>query len=183
LSFIQFFFVGVLFYGEKSLDKHIGTVHLLNRAFLKKAITRENSSPIMRSPVNGTDEPAPAQLSELLEMPLKREEISPKETAGSARATEEVETPPILEMQTPGELAPAATRCVDTNGKEISDFDAEQLSEMDVMLYTGQLALGDLVITSTFGEDVEYRVAVGTRHGAQIVLEKTGKISRSTEGT
>ncbi|KAK5972221.1 hypothetical protein GCK32_007102 [Trichostrongylus colubriformis] len=46
---------------------------------------------------------------------------------------------------------------------------------MDVMLYTGQLTLGDLVITSVFGEDIEYRIAVGTHHGSQIVLEKTGK--------
>ena len=58
----------------------------------------------MRSPVDGTDEPASTQLSELLEMRLKGKEMSSKETGGSARHTEEVETPPILEMQTPGEL-------------------------------------------------------------------------------
>lgn len=43
------------------------------------------------------------------------------------------------------------TKCVDVNGEEIPDFDAEQLSEMDLMLYTGQLTLGDLVITSSYG--------------------------------
>ncbi|VDM72137.1 unnamed protein product [Strongylus vulgaris] len=78
-------------------------------------------------------------------------------------------------MEGPGETAPSVARCVDVHGDEITDFDAEQLSEMDMMLYSGHLALGDLVLTSSFGEEVEYRVAVGTRHGSQIVLEKIKK--------
>ncbi|KAK6025496.1 zinc finger, C2H2 type [Ostertagia ostertagi] len=169
---------GVLFYGQKSLDKHIGTVHLLNRAFLDKAITRENTSPISRSPVDvELNKSSSAHGGELLKMPPGRKDISGKETNEGARATEESEAPPVLEMQTPGEAVPPPTRCVDVSGKEINDFDSEQLSEIDVMLYTGQLTLGDLVITSVYGEDIEYRISRGTRHGVQIVLEKTDKAS------
>ncbi|KAE9412899.1 hypothetical protein Angca_001871, partial [Angiostrongylus cantonensis] len=78
----------------------------------------------------------------------------------------EEEAPPVLEVEGPSEVPVPPPRCVDVNGEEIHDFDAEQLSELDLMLHTGQLSLGDL-------EDVEYRIAAGTRHGSQIILEKS----------
>ncbi|WKY09326.1 hypothetical protein Q1695_002020 [Nippostrongylus brasiliensis] len=170
---------GVMFFGQKSLDKHIGTVHLLNHNFLDKAITRD-TSPILGS---GSERSVPKPstiLGDELTAPLDRK--PPEKTESSfdtAVAAEDSETPPVLEMQTPGEVVPTLTRCVDVNGEEIPDFDADQLTEMDLMLYTGQLTLGDLVITSTYGEDVEYRVAVGTRHGSQIVLERADTSSKS----
>ncbi|VDL72528.1 unnamed protein product [Nippostrongylus brasiliensis] len=164
---------GVMFFGQKSLDKHIGTVHLLNHNFLDKAITRDTWSE--------RSVPKPSTiLGDELTAPLDRK--PPEKTESSfdtAVAAEDSETPPVLEMQTPGEVVPTLTRCVDVNGEEIPDFDADQLTEMDLMLYTGQLTLGDLVITSTYGEDVEYRVAVGTRHGSQIVLERADTSSKS----
>ncbi|XGW01050.1 hypothetical protein V3C99_013758 [Haemonchus contortus] len=171
---------GVLFYGEKSLDKHIGTVHLLNRAFLDKAITRESTPPIIGTTLTEVrdNRTGAAQLNEHPSVSHDRNDKSPEKVNGNLNGAEEAEAPPVLEVQTPGEAVPPPTRCVDVFGEEINDFDAEQLTEMDVMLYTGQLRIGDLVITSVYGEDVEYRIAVGTRHGSQIVLEKTIKASR-----
>lgn len=170
---------GVMFYGQKSLDKHIGTVHLLNHNFLDKAITREGASPTLGngSGAEGDSKPIRTALSGILKQGHDQRSVSRKETIEDPKPAEEAERPPILEAQGPGEVVPPMTKCVDVNGEEIPDFDAEQLSEMDLMLYTGQLTLGDLVITSSYGHDVEYRVAVGTRHGAQIVLERTAESS------
>ncbi|VDN20893.1 unnamed protein product [Cylicostephanus goldi] len=39
----------VVFYGQKSLDKHIGTVHLLSQNFLDKAITRDHTPAVVHS--------------------------------------------------------------------------------------------------------------------------------------
>ncbi|KJH47361.1 zinc finger, C2H2 type [Dictyocaulus viviparus] len=147
---------GVTFYGQKSLDKHIGTVHLLNHNFLEKAITRESTRETGKEYMTRFSNDS-SNLSAEQEQDITGEE----------------ESPPVLEIESPGEIPPTPARCVDINGEEIHDFDAEQISELDMMLYTGQLSLGDLVITSNYGEDVEYRVAVGTRHGSQIVLEKS----------
>lgn len=168
-----------MFYGQKSLDKHIGTVHLLNHNFLDKAITREGASPTLGngSGAEGDSKPIRTALSGILKQGHDQRSVSRKETIEDPKPAEEAERPPILEAQGPGEVVPPMTKCVDVNGEEIPDFDAEQLSEMDLMLYTGQLTLGDLVITSSYGHDVEYRVAVGTRHGAQIVLERTAESS------
>ncbi|KAJ1363513.1 hypothetical protein KIN20_023398 [Parelaphostrongylus tenuis] len=145
---------GVVFYGQKSLDKHIGTVHLLNLNFLEKAITRENASP--RSTCEAT-EARNVSLTSASKLPSEHD------------STEEEDKPPVLEVEGPGEVPAAPTRCVDVNGEDIHDFDAEQLSELDVMFQKGELSVGDLVITS---EDVQYRVSVGTHHGSQIVLER-----------
>ncbi|ETN75525.1 zinc finger, C2H2 type [Necator americanus] len=103
---------------------------------------------------------------------MRRKNAAQLDSYEVRNSTEDVDAPPVLEMQTPGEVVPTPTRCIDVNGDEITDFDADQLSEMDIMLYSGELALGDL-------EEVEYRVAVGTRHGRQIVLERTNKSPKS----
>ncbi|VDM52087.1 unnamed protein product [Angiostrongylus costaricensis] len=152
---------GVMFYGQKSLDKHIGTVHLLNYDFLDKAITRESSSPKLACSASEAENEYSRSVFSSQPSKLPAEQDSAEE-----------EAPPVLEAEGPSESVPS-TRCVDVNGEDIHDFDAEQLSELDLMLHTGQLSLGDLVITSVCGEDVEYRIAAGTRHGSQIILEKS----------
>ncbi|RCN37560.1 zinc finger, C2H2 type [Ancylostoma caninum] len=172
---------GVMFYGQKSLDKHVGTVHLLCQNFLDKAITRDSTSPVLKSSgdVDRSDEPPP--LNEPQKMNQKKSKAAQLESYGVRNsAADDAETPPVLEMEGPGEAAPSTTRCVDIHGEEITDFDADQLSEMDMMLYSGQLALGDLVLTSVYGEEVEYRLAVGTRQGSRIVLERMNKSPHTT---
>ncbi|KAK6753653.1 hypothetical protein RB195_012939 [Necator americanus] len=171
----------VVFYGQKSLDKHIGTVHLLCPKFLDKAITRESTSPVLTH--DTSDDGPTITLSSSVEkdptLDMRRKNAAQLDSYEVRNSTEDVDAPPVLEMQTPGEVVPTPTRCIDVNGDEITDFDADQLSEMDIMLYSGELALGDLVLTTSCGEEVEYRVAVGTRHGRQIVLERTNKSPKS----
>ncbi|EPB66695.1 zinc finger, C2H2 type, partial [Ancylostoma ceylanicum] len=123
----------------------------------------------------------PPSLDEPRKTNQKKSKAAQVESYEVRNPAEDTETPPVLEMEGPGEAAPNSTRCVDVHGEEITDFDADQLSEMDMMLYSGQLALGDLVLTSVYGEEVEYRVAVGTRHGSRIVLERINKSPHSTE--
>ncbi|EYC38033.1 hypothetical protein Y032_0748g2027 [Ancylostoma ceylanicum] len=173
---------GVMFFGQKSLDKHVGTVHLLCQNFLDKAITRDSTSPVLKSSerVAKPSQPPPS-LDEPRKTNQKKSKAAQVESYEVRNPAEDTETPPVLEMEGPGEAAPNSTRCVDVHGEEITDFDADQLSEMDMMLYSGQLALGDLVLTSVYGEEVEYRVAVGTRHGSRIVLERINKSPHSTE--
>ncbi|CAJ0589730.1 unnamed protein product [Cylicocyclus nassatus] len=169
----------VVFFGQKSLDKHIGTVHLLSENFLDKAITRDHAPAVVHSP--GIDvaqaQPVTSSLRDSSKASPRKNVTIQEPSFGAGDQSEDVEPPPILEPEGPGEEAPTPTRCVDVHGDEVTDFDAEQLSEMDMMLYSGHLALGDLVLTSTPGGEVEYRVAVGTRHGSQIVLEKISKAS------
>ncbi|KIH65231.1 zinc finger, C2H2 type [Ancylostoma duodenale] len=132
-------------------------------------------APVLKSgdSVGKPNQPPPS-LNEPQKMNQKKNKAAQLESYGMRNsAAEDAETPPVLEMEGPGEAAPSTTRCVDIHGEEITDFDADQLAEMDMMLYSGQLALGDL-------EEVEYRVAVGTRHGSRIVLEKMNKSPHTT---